>query len=361
MADMVRARSIESARKAYETANSAMQDTMFKGLDPEGKQEVRNEVKAAMDRRMEPLSYSLDVAWRQRMQSLIDDPRTKIESMYGPMDEVNGINETGLDQALKDWLIEADPFKERPDEGAIFDRGQRLLEAIQSSFEIAGRHSATQQLQPDLVAIVLRVQRRLADFSFGRDPKRLAASVPHQMYLELRDAIDRSREFVRTSVKKDAIPRAAKPSLDSWDLGLKNQIDQVERDPKHPLFRWQVTCEKELPEIEKKKPGRKNVLDKIFQSRDLQDQMNKLYATIEDKRSKDYVMKVREAAWPVQETLDFYLRAIEGEWDGHQDDGRRALDQTLCAVGEWVQRQVNFVIAERFADPRRRAIDEGER
>lgn len=336
-------RSIESLEEAYRKANS----TMSQRFPPE----QRREVAAARDG-MEPLSYSLDVAWRQRMQRFTDtvirDPRIAPGPKEILVNAADGINNTGLDQALKEWLIAADPFKEGSSERAICEGGEKLLKAIQSSFEIAAQQPVTQQLQPDLLALVIRVQTRLSRLRTGRRPEEPAVSVPHQMYLELRGAINGTTDFVRARVRARAgeNPRAAKRQLDNWEQGVTEKGEDMQKNK----ALWSTTCDQVLRKIDQATPARKSILDRVFQSRNLQEQVTKLYDTIEGRRSsKDYVMRVREAAWPIQQTVDLYLRAIDGEWGNSEDYDRNVLDQTLCAVADRVLREVNFVITSQLA------------
>ena len=310
--------------------------------------------------RLLPLSYSLDVTWRQRMQSfndtVIHDP--KLGRVDGPNKELvnafDSINKTGLEQRLNDWLVEADPFKERSDLEAIAERGARVLEAIQSSYDIAAERPDTLELQPDLVAIATRVRERMSGFvrgDFGDLPK--ALSVPHQMYLELQGAIKGSMDFVRASVKKNAAGRRdASRRVVDWERGLNERIDELKPFRDTPLYKWGEIFDDDglLAVLDKETPGRKFRLQSIFDSRDFYLQMKNLQDAIDGDRSvKDYVMKVRAAAWSVRETIDVYLHAIDGEWAGDQDPSRAYLDQTLCAVADRVAKQVNFVVTSQLA------------
>ena len=88
-----------------------------------------------------PFSYSLDIAWQQRIQSftdtVINDPTRG--GVDGPdknlVEALRSLEKTGISDRLQDWLIEADPFKQNHDEGAIAARGEKLLTSIETSAE----------------------------------------------------------------------------------------------------------------------------------------------------------------------------------------------------------------------------------
>jgi hypothetical protein len=82
----------------------------------------------------------------------------------------------------------------------------------------------------------------------------------------------------------------------------------------------------------------------------LHDKVTELYYTINGNRdAMDYVMKVRDAAWAVQDTIVFYLGAIADGYAGSQDEGRAKLDQRLCAAADRVLKELNWVIATKLA------------
>ena len=308
--------------------------------------------------RLVPLSYSVDVAWQRRMQSfndtVINDPtRGALE----PPDKlllkaINRLEKTNIEQNLQDWLLEADPFKERTDPNAIAARGAKLLESLETCFEIAAERKDTTELQPDLMAMTDWVRTRMETILSRNRPSSPALNVPHQMYLELQGAITRSIDGARDGVRKTAV-KAEDPDavIADWDQDLDNCKSWIRRNsPNYPDLYWWVTCDRVLPSSDTPVQGREYNLRKVFDSRNFRDQIKRFYETIDGNRdTADYVMKVREAAWPVQEAIDLYLRAIDREWHSRQDNNRASLDQALCAVADRVLKEVNFVISSKLA------------
>src|SRR5215471_6051931 len=81
--------------------------------------------------RLIPFSYSLDIAWQQRIQSftdtVINDPtRGRVDVDRNLVEALRNLERTGISDRLQEWLIEADPFKQNHDEGAIAARGEKL-------------------------------------------------------------------------------------------------------------------------------------------------------------------------------------------------------------------------------------------
>jgi hypothetical protein len=308
--------------------------------------------------RLTPFSYSLDIAWQQRIQSftdtVINDPtRGGVE---GPdknlVEALRKLERTGISDRLQDWLIEADPFKKNHDEAAIAARGEKLLTSIETCFKIAAERSETQQLQPDLTAIADWASMRMNGFVNGVPPRSPADSVPHKMYLELRDAIGRSIDGVREKVEKSG------GDVAEWDNGLTEKKQKLARtSPNHPFWLWSSTCRDVLPRSNTVLLGRQHLLETLFASREFENQISTLYKAINgDRDAKSYAMKVREAAWPVHETIDHYLGGIEGLWGRGEEDLRESLNQGLCAVADRVLKEVNFVIT---ANARRWKGDQG--
>src|SRR5262245_17055200 len=123
----------------------------------------RDEAVNKSNERFQPFSYSLDVAWQMHITQFRDiwtasadlGVRQRTEAM-AMADRLEGENLSGV---LKDWLIAADPFVERPDKEAIATRGEALLTGLERCFEIAKGQGA--EFLPDLVAMTQRVRARM--------------------------------------------------------------------------------------------------------------------------------------------------------------------------------------------------------
>ena len=310
--------------------------------------------------RLAPISYSLDVAWQQRLQSFTDtvvnDPTRGAAG--GPdkllLKALGNLERTKIDQRLTDWLVEADPFKERSDPNAIAERGAKLLESLESCFEIAAERPDTQQLQPDLIALADVARTRMTSIMEGTRPDSPALSVPHEMYLEFQGAISRPIDALRDKVRtaaKNAGDDDPDEAVADWQNGVQENIDKITKVcPGNPAFLWSLACDKVLPRADSNMQGRNSQFTKVFESRNFRDQMNEFYTAIKrDRNAENYVMRVRDAAWPVQETLKFYFDAIDKSWGPGNEDLRTTLEQTLCAVADRVLKEVNFVISSKLA------------
>jgi hypothetical protein len=104
-----------------------------------------------------------------------------------------------LAERLKDWSLAADPFKENPDTDTIVRRGEELLDAINSCYDIAVVYDDAHELLPDLVGIALQARQRMNRIAGGVRSKS-AVSVTHQMYLELKGNVSQSRAFAEQIV-----------------------------------------------------------------------------------------------------------------------------------------------------------------
>lgn len=350
---------IEHVVASYEASYDSMKQR-FGGTSDLTEATIAKAQIAGAEMRLAPVSFSLDIAWQQRLQSFTDsvvnDPtRGAAEGpdklLLRALDKLAG---TKIDQRLTDWLVVADPFEEKPDPNAIAERGAKLLESLESCFEVADERADTRQLQPDLMALTEAVRARMTGIIEGTArPDSPALSVPHQMYLELQGAIslpiDALRDKVRTAAEKAGDdPDEAETD---WQNGVQEKVDTITtRYPKNPGFLWSLTCENVLPRADTNTQGRNFQFTKIFESRNFRDQLIKFDAAANPKKmSIDHVMRVREAAWPVQETIKFYLDAIEKNWGPGQGDLRTTLEQTLCAMADRVLKEVNFVISSKLA------------
>jgi hypothetical protein len=306
--------------------------------------------------RMAAIPYSLDVVWQQRIQAVVNDPTRgsadpENELLRKALDKLGG---TKIDQRLRDWLVEADPFRQKFDEGAIAKRGTELLESLKMCFEIADERAATKELQPDLMALTDVVRTRMSRILVGSRPDSPARNVPHQMYLELQGAISRPIDALRAKVRT-AAENAGDPPDDAegdWQDGVQEKINKITKNyASNPVFLWEVTYVRGLKDADTLTHGRNFEFTKIFKSRNFDDQMIQLYTAIKgDPTAKDYVMRVRNAAWPVQETINLYLDAIDQKWGGGKEDIKATLEQTLCAVADRVLKEVNFVISSKLAE-----------
>ena len=134
---------------------------------------------------------------------------------------------------------------------------------------------------------------RMNGFVNGVPPSAPANSVPHKMYLELRDAIGRSIDGVRDKVKE-----RGDEAVDEWDNGLTEKKEKLARNySKHPFMLWDSTCRDVLPRSNTVMLGRQHLLETLFASREFENQIATLSKAINgDRDAKRYAMNVREAA-----------------------------------------------------------------
>jgi hypothetical protein len=319
--------------------------------------------------RLQPFQYSLDVAWKMHINQFRDiwtasadlgaeRQRTEAMAMAGRLE---GENLSGL---LKDWLVAADPFRENPDKKAIERRGDALLTGLGRCFEIAKGQGA--EFLPDLVAMTQRVRQRMDLIALG-ERSSSAGSVPHQMYRELSDTITQSRKQTIIDVRETAKKVKDDDAEERWGNCLdlrRNEMDSYYADS--PQQFWSAI----VREVFKGKPydgttwsgaelvGQSEVpsckddLGKLFSSRDLSSQLKTLDETIQGPITDDYVLKVRDAAWAVQATIDHYLRGIAAIWSPStvlQCAARDNLTCTLCLLSDRLLKQVNTIITKQLA------------
>jgi hypothetical protein len=342
---------LEPVVTRYETRIEAMK-TELKSLHSDPM--VADKFIAGATNRLAPLPYSIDFVWEQRIQALANDPTRGFADQSLLKKAVEKLGETKIHERLQEWLVEADPFKERADEGAIARRGERLLESIENCFTISAERTDTRELQPDLVAMADMVRARMQSFVDGIPPHSPANSVPHKMYLELRDAIDHSIEGVRDRVRKaEEIRSGGDPdqAVADWDEGLAEKKEVIAKNfAKAPDFVWVRALREELPRSESQgMGGRKHLLETLFASRNLDGEMTALYKAIGNTDAANYVMTLREAAWPVHATIDHYLAGIDRVWGRGEEEVRDSFNQALCALADRLLKEVNFVIAAKLA------------
>jgi hypothetical protein len=322
----------------------------------------RDEAINKANERFQPFSYSLDVGWQTHINQFKDiwtasadlgAARQRTEAMA----MADRLAQENLSGVLKDWLIAADPFTERPDKDAIATRGEALLTRLGRCFEIAKGQGA--EFLPDLVAMTQRVRARMHQIDGGmRSPQ--ARSVPHQMYGELKDVITQSSEKTRDEVKKTAEQVKDDPAeaIKDWEQTLKERIVDFNRKgyADDPYSFWKDMVDDVFAGTAysvSKVPACADDLRKLFLSRDFARQIKTLYDTINEPPSaKDYVLRVRDAAWAVQTTIDHYLRGIAANWQPSGDYERNPRDYltcNLCVLSDRVLKEVNFIITSQLA------------
>jgi hypothetical protein len=191
-------------------------------------------------------------------------------------DRLEGENLSGV---LKDWLVAADPFTERPDKDAVARRGDALLTGLERCFEIAKGQGA--EFLPDLVAMTQRVRQRMNQID-GDMRSKSAQSVPHQMYVELKATITQSRDKTSDEVQETAKKVKDDPAeaIERWEetLGERKDIFNRKRYADDPYSFWKDMVDDVFKGAEI--PTCKEDLEKLFLSRDFASQMNTLYDTI---------------------------------------------------------------------------------
>jgi hypothetical protein len=194
----------------------------------------------------------------------------------------------------------------------------------------------------------------MQNFVEGISPSSPANSVPHKMYLELRDTIDHSIKGVRDRRQAEETRSGGDPAqaVADWDEGLAEKKEVIAKNfAKAPDFVWVRALREDLPRSESQgMGGRKHLLETLFASRDLDGEMKALYKAIGN-TDANYVMMLREAVWPAQATIDHYLAGIDGVWGRGEEDVRDSFNQALCALADRLQKEVNFVIAAKLARP----------
>jgi hypothetical protein len=271
--------------------------------------------------------------------------------------------EQKLREPLKDWLLAADTFKEHINEDEVAKRGKTLLDRAVECFTTA--QQAGSELLPDIVAITRWVSARIKTIVLGQRSRREAVSVPHQMYLELKEAIGRSRELTDQRVRENAQNAQEDPVsvFKSWEGTLADVRQDFMSDPKNskdPYAFWRVLREEVLAggrvrgSLARVSDADAAYLRNVFDSREFEGQLNTLYGTIgRDRKAPDYVLKVRDAAWPLQSTMDRYLRGIREILSGPLHDDERSARDYLTAVvillQERLGKEVNFIITSQLA------------
>jgi hypothetical protein len=247
---------------------------------------------------------------------------------------LEGENLGGL---LKDWLVAADPFTERPDKDAVARRGEALLTGLERCFAIAKGQGA--EFLPDLVVITQRVRQRMSQID-GDMRSKSAQSVPHQMYVELSGTIKRSIDKTKDEVKETAKQVKDKPeeAIERWEETLGERNDNFERKDyiDDPYSFWKDMVDDVFAGSAysgSKVPSCADDLKKLFASRDFAPQIKTLYDAMKNPRAKDYVSKVRDAAWPVQTTIDHYFVALlqSGSPGGSMSATRETTSLAACA------------------------------
>jgi hypothetical protein len=210
-----------------------------------------------------------------------------------------------------------------------------------------------QQLQPDLLALTDVVRTRMTRLNEGDRPRLEAVSVPHQMYVELQGAFARPIEAVRTKVRDEATRRGDDPdeAESDWDDGRRKVTANIqEKYKRNPGFVWDVTCEKRLPEANSALRSIEYEMKNLFGQRPFRQHILEFYAAVDaDPNKANYVMTIRDAAWRLQETIQFYFDSMAKIWGNGTNDVRTALEQTLSAVSTWMVKEVNFVVTSRLA------------
>jgi hypothetical protein len=80
--------------------------------------------------------------------------------------------------------------------------------------------------------------------------------------------------------------------------------------------------------------------------------MTTLYDALKNPRAEDYVLKVRDAAWSVQTTIDHYLRGIAEIWQPSGELQRNPRDYLTCnlsVLSDKLLKRVNFIITTQLA------------
>jgi hypothetical protein len=269
------------------------------------------------------------------------------------------LSRKNLSGVLKDWLVAADPFTERPDKNAIATRGEALLTRLGRCFEIAKGQGA--EFLPDLVAMMNGVRKRMNLIDADKRSTK-ALSVPHQMYEELKGTMIQSREKTIDEVKKTALQVKDDPeeAIERWQETLDQRIIDFNRKgyADDPYSFWKEMVDDVLAgdAYYSKVPACADDLRKLFLSRDFATQIKTLYDIINGSPSaKDYVLKVRDAAWAVQTTIDHYLRGIAAIWQPsgeYERNPRDYLTCNLCVLSDRVLKEVNFIITSQLARQR---------
>lgn len=343
-------------------------DKMIGKLDPKTVWRDQAGVTATYDRdtavnmateRLVPLDYSLDVAWRTRMQQVKDAwiEHAGSRPYQETMALVDQLENTDLSRSLRDWLLVADPFEQSVDRNKVADKGAALLDRLARCYEIAGASRAAEFL-PDLVAMTRWVRKRMRAIELGQHSAEKAASVPHKMYLELQSAISKSIDDTREEVRRVAVSTNDTDGPDAcvsdWETARDLRTYQLTRggtgedlfdfwdDGVDEAFRYSSVYK--IPETE---------LRNLFKSRDFKGQIEKMYREIGsgDRRTEDYALRVRDAAWAAQTTINDYLRGIARIWpaEGGARSSRDDLTGNLCALADRLRKEVNFIITSQLA------------
>ena len=340
---------IDQVRKSYDAAIGEMKEK-FPTNDPSATEFLIN---GAMEG-FQP--FSLDIIWQRRLEverARFATDMSLMESKDDLLKAGDSIAKQNLGAALNTWLVEADPFQEKPDPDKIAERGAELLAAIKKCFDLAaagGEHA--EAILANLVVIADAVRERLSGFETGKHVdkagKVLDAGAVRQMYAELLKAINDSSvadlKLVRESISTN--PRERDRLMrDSWPQKLEHAIDDVKKNPENPAFPWSSASEQVLGNLNgDTKPTRAD-LEKLLARRKFRDQINRLNQAFRGgSKTKGYVMKVREAAWAVQDTLGEYRRGIDSLWRPDGGEMRQSLELNLFALDDWLKNQVFFVI-----------------
>jgi hypothetical protein len=313
--------------------------------------------------RLVDFRYNLDIAWQRRLQQTRERVEAEDQPAWkGQIDRTfTRLEQANLGPRLKEWLLEADPFAEKIDARRVARLSERVLEALDACYEIAS--DKPRELKPDLFAIGERVKERLNRI-VGNQRSSEAVNVIVGMCQELEKNVDNSIKKTREDARNaENDPASADNRVDLWNDSFERAKEEL-GDPtyvKDPYSFWSDTYTVATSEGE---GVVKHAIDSILGTRDFEAQLKSLSQTIDrNNNAKDYVLKVRDAAWPVQATIDHYLRRIAESEElkrMKQRGDRDRLTSALCALQDRVQKDVNLIALARFVD-QRGAIDEGER
>jgi hypothetical protein len=355
---------IERAIKTFETTGKAFHEGMASQIKPDhmssrflenprmtDPRDLAEELIIKSQSRLQPVSYSADLAWRNRLAQFRDvvvlDPKLSPalrDILSGATKAMEG---TGLEARLRDFLLEADPFKEKYDLDRIAKSGEFLLQAITNTVKLTAVDPLAAQLQPDLVVLTDWARGRMEQMTGSSRRTPAATNLTNQMYLELQRAIggevrniqDRVQQFSkrRDDYEPDAFFEDWKDKLSDLNSDVVGRLKK-----KESLYEiWADTCQNQLLAHPRSDPAWK-----VYLYPELNGQLSRLKAAMEGPLSTDAdLMKVRSAASDVQNTIKFLADTLATDMSMSFGTVRRdVLDRTLCVLSEWVLKDVNFIL-----------------
>jgi hypothetical protein len=307
-----------------------------------------------------PYTYSLDMFWKMQMERLVYQ---SIE--YGNEDTYSKLlskieKRTNLPDILYRWQKWTDPFTENPNETEIARTSQELLDGLAETHAILNDPTRVGSDVPSLrvgqfaemtVEIARRAEERLKAVADHRPPE--AHSLTHMMYLELVDRLQDRRVRTREQCRKDAKNSniSEEDATDEWDAKYEQIRDLYDSAGQKDPYAFWVNKLDGVTTICSTHDRLQHVpeeLRKVLKLHDFAADIKNWQTVVYDMQAPDYVRRVREAAWAINDTVSAFLRGIFDNWPEARKDAsvrllRNELTTTLSVIAAAVHKQVSYL------------------